>query len=105
MMQQQTDSSAAGAVKAATSVAASVTAQAKQTPEMTLNTPVLFWGTSNATTGGRGITPNSFLKELETCQTLHGWSDEELLRYVQSCLRGEADLWWIGTICTYDNRP
>jgi hypothetical protein len=78
---------------AAINAATAATALAKQTPEMSLNTPVLFWGITRASTNGngKGITPNSFLKELESRQTRHNWTDSEMLRYIQSCLRGEAD--------------
>jgi hypothetical protein len=105
MMQRQFASSATAADTAAASAATAAAALAKQTPEMSLNTPVLFWGITLSSTNGnwKGITPNSFLKELERRQTRQSWTDEDLLRYVQSCLRGEADLWWTGTLCTYDD--
>jgi hypothetical protein len=105
MLQRQDASKAAAADLAAVNAATAANALAKQTPEMSLNTPVLFWGITRASTNrnGKGITPNSFLKELEGRQTRHNWTDSELLRYVQSCLRGEADLWWTGTLNTYDN--
>jgi hypothetical protein len=105
MLQHQDASTAAAANLAAINAATAATALAKQTPEMSLNTPVLFWGIKRASTNGngKGITPNSFLKELESRQTQHNWTDSELLRYVQSCLRGEADLWWTGTLTMYDD--
>jgi hypothetical protein len=105
MLQRQDASTAAAADLAAINAATAATALAKQTPEMSLNTPVLFWGITRASNNGngKGITPNSFLKELESRQTRHNWTDSELLRYVQSCLRGEADLWWTGMLTTYDN--
>jgi hypothetical protein len=102
MLRRQDVSSAAAADLAAINTATAATALAKQTPEMSLNTTVLFWGITRASTNGngKGITPNSFLKELESRQTRHNWTDPELLRYVQSCPRGEADLWWTGTLST-----
>jgi hypothetical protein len=105
MLQRQDASSAAASDIAAANAATAATALAKQTPEMSLNTPVLFWGITRASTNGngKGITPNSFLKELESRQTRHNWTDEDLLRYVQSCPRGEADFWWTGMLSTYDN--
>jgi hypothetical protein len=105
MLQRQDASTAAAANLAAINAATAATALTKQTPEMSLNTPVLFWAITRASTNGngKGITPNSFLKELESRQTRHNWTDSELLRYVQSCLRGEADLWWTGTLTTYDD--
>jgi hypothetical protein len=105
MLRSQDASSAAAANLAAINASTAATALAKQTPEMSLNTPVLFWGITRTSTNrnGKGITPNSFLKELESRQTRHNWMDPELLGYVQSCLRGEADLWWTGTLSTYDD--
>jgi hypothetical protein len=105
MLQRQDASSAAADELADINVATAATALAKQTLEMSLNTPVLFWGITRVSTNGngKGITPNLFLKELESRQTRHNWMDPELLRYVQSCLRGEADLWWTGTLSTYDD--
>jgi hypothetical protein len=43
------------------------------------------------------------MKELENRQTRHNWTDSELLQYVQSCLLGDADLWWTGTLSTYED--
>jgi hypothetical protein len=105
MMQRQDAPSAASADIGAANAIPAATALAKQTPEMSLNTPVLFWGITCAATNGngKGITPNSFLNDLESRQTLHNWTGEDLLRYVQSCLRGEADLWWTGMLSTYDD--
>jgi hypothetical protein len=50
---------------AAVSVVAATAALAKQTPEMSLNTPVLFWGIRRSSSNGKGITPNFFLKGLD----------------------------------------
>jgi hypothetical protein len=47
-MQRQDASSAAAADIAAANAATAATALAKQTPEMSLNTPVLFWGITRA---------------------------------------------------------
>jgi hypothetical protein len=77
MPQRQDASTAAAADLAAINAATAATALAKQTPEMSLNTPVLIWGITRASTNGngKGITPNSFLKELESRQTRHSWTD------------------------------
>jgi hypothetical protein len=39
--------------------------------------------------------------ELEARQTRHGWEPSMLLRFVKSCLRGEAASWWVGCILSY----
>jgi hypothetical protein len=52
---------------------------AQNTQELSLTTPVLFYGR----------------------QTRHGWEPSMLLRFVKSCLRGKAALWWEGCILSY----
>jgi hypothetical protein len=68
---------------------------AQNTQELSLTTPVLFYGRAK---DGKSIPPNAFLMELEARQTRHGWEPSMLLRFVKSCLRGEAALWWEGCI-------
>ena len=68
------------------------------TGEFSLTTPVLFYGRCK---DGKGIPPNSFLMELESRQTRHDWEPAQLLRFVKSCLRGEAASWWEGCILSY----
>jgi hypothetical protein len=53
MMQRQDASSAAATDIAAANAATATTALAKQTPS-SLNTPVLFWGITRASTNGKG---------------------------------------------------
>jgi hypothetical protein len=71
---------------------------AQNTQELSLTTPVLFYGKCK---DGKSILPNAFLMELEARQTRHGWEPSMLLRFVKSCLRGEAALWWEGCILSY----
>jgi hypothetical protein len=71
---------------------------AQNTQELSLTTPVLFYGKCK---DGKSIPPNAFLMELEARQTRHGWEPSMLLRFVKSCLRGEAALWWEGCILSY----
>jgi hypothetical protein len=54
------------------------------TQEMSLTNPVRF----------EGRWPRSFIKELEARQRRHGWEQGKLLLFAESCLRGEAPLWW-----------
>jgi cobalamin biosynthesis Mg chelatase CobN len=54
------------------------------TQEMSLTTPVRF----------EGRCPRTFIRELEARQRRHGWEQKKLLRFAESCLRGEAALWW-----------
>jgi hypothetical protein len=79
---------------------------AQNTQELSLTTPVLFYGKCK---DGKSIRPNAFLMELEARQTRHGWEPSMLLRFVKSCLRGKAALWWEGCILSYgddqDQRP
>jgi hypothetical protein len=63
---------------------------AQNTQELSLTTPVLFHGKCK---DGKSIPPNAFLMELEARQTRHGWEPSMLLRFVKSCLRGEAGQW------------
>jgi hypothetical protein len=71
---------------------------AQNTQELSLTTPVLFYGKCK---DGKSIPPNAFLMELEARHTRHGWEPSMLLRFVKSCLRGESALWWcsIGSPC------
>jgi hypothetical protein len=71
---------------------------AQNTQELSLTTPVLFYGKCK---DGKSIPPNAFLMELEVRQTRHGWEPSMLLRFVKLCLRGEAALWWEGCILSY----
>jgi hypothetical protein len=71
---------------------------AQNTQELSLTTPVLFYGKCK---DGKIIPPNAFLMELEARQTRHGWEPSMLLRFVKSCLRGQAALWWEGCILSY----
>jgi hypothetical protein len=71
---------------------------AQNTQELSLTTPVLFYGKCK---DGKSIPPNALLMELEARQTRHGWEPSMLLRFVKSCLRGEAALWWEGCILSY----
>jgi hypothetical protein len=71
---------------------------AQNTQELSLTTPVLFYGNRK---DGKSIPPNAFLMELEARQTRHGWEPSMLLQFVKSCLRGEAALWWEGCILSY----
>jgi hypothetical protein len=71
---------------------------AQNTQELSLTTPVLFYGKCKY---GKSIPPNTFLMELEARQTRHGWEPSMLLRFVKSCLRGEPALWWEGCIISY----
>jgi hypothetical protein len=71
---------------------------AQNTQELSLTSPVLFYGKCK---DGKSIPPNAFLMELEARQTRHGWEPSMLLRFVKSCLRGEAALWWEGCILSY----
>jgi hypothetical protein len=71
---------------------------AQNTQELSLTTPVLFYGKCK---DGKSIPPNAFLMELEARQTRHGWKPSMLLRFVKSCLRGESALWWEGCILSY----
>jgi hypothetical protein len=71
---------------------------AQNTQELSLTTPVLFYGRCK---DGKSILPNAFLMELEARQTRHGWEPSMLLRFVKSCLRGKAALWWEGCILSY----
>jgi hypothetical protein len=71
---------------------------AQNTQELSLTTPVLFYGRCK---DGKSIPPNAFLMELEARQTRHGWEPSMLLLFVKSCLRGEAALWWEGCILSY----
>jgi hypothetical protein len=71
---------------------------AQNTQELLLTTPVLFYRRCK---DGKSIPPNAFLMELEARQTRHGWEPSMLLRFVKSCLRGEAALWWEGCILSY----
>jgi hypothetical protein len=59
---------------------------------------VLFYGKCK---DGKSIPPNAFLMELKARQTRHGWEPSMLLRFVKSCLRGKAALWWEGCILSY----
>jgi hypothetical protein len=63
---------------------------AQNTQELSLTTPVLFYGKCK---DGKSIPPNAFLMELEERQTRHGWEPSMLLRFVKSCLRGKSTLW------------
>jgi hypothetical protein len=59
---------------------------AQNTQELSLTTPVLFYGKCK---DGKSIPPNAaFLMELEARQTRHGREPSMLLRFVKSCLRG-----------------
>jgi hypothetical protein len=71
---------------------------AQNTQELSLTMPVLFYGKCK---DGKSIPPNAFLMELKARQTRHGWEPSMLLRFVKSCLRGEAALWWEGCILLY----
>jgi hypothetical protein len=71
---------------------------AQNTQELSLTTPVLFYGKCK---DGKSIPPSAFLMELEARQTRHGWEPSMLLRFVKSCLRGESALWWEGCILSY----
>jgi hypothetical protein len=71
---------------------------AQNTQELSLAMPVLFYGKCK---DGKSIPPNAFLMELKARQTRHGWEPSMLLRFVKSCLRGEAALWWEGCILSY----
>jgi hypothetical protein len=71
---------------------------AQNTQELSLTTPVLFYGKCK---DGKSISPNAFLMELKARQTRHGWEPSMLLRFVKSCLRGKAALWWEGCILSY----
>jgi hypothetical protein len=71
---------------------------AQNTQELSLTTPVLFYEKCK---DGKSIPPNAFLMELEARQTRHGWEPSMLLRFVKSCLRGKAALWWEGCILSY----
>jgi hypothetical protein len=71
---------------------------AQNTQELSLTTPVLFYGKCK---DGKSIPPNAFLMELEARQTRHGWEPSMLLRFVKLCLRGKAALWWEGCILLY----
>jgi hypothetical protein len=64
---------------------------AQNTQELSLTTPVLFYGKCK---DGKNIPPNAFLMELEARQTRRGWETSKLLHFVKSCLRGKAALWW-----------
>jgi hypothetical protein len=68
---------------------------AQNTQELSLTTPVLFYGKCK---DGKSIPPNAFLMELEARQTRHRWKPSMLLGFVKSCLRGEAALRWEGCI-------
>jgi hypothetical protein len=70
---------------------------ADETEELSLTTPVLFYGKCK---DGKRIPPNAFLMELEARHTRHGWEPRRLLRFVKSCLRGEAAPWWEGCFLT-----
>jgi hypothetical protein len=71
---------------------------AQSTQELSLTTPVLFYGKCK---DGKSIPPNTFQMEFEARQTRHRWEPSMLLRFVKSCLRGEAALWWEGCILSY----
>jgi hypothetical protein len=71
---------------------------AQNTQELFLTTLVLFYGRCK---DGKSIPPNPFLMELEARQTRHGWEPSILLRFVKSCLRSKAALWWEGCILSY----
>jgi hypothetical protein len=71
---------------------------AQNTQELSLTTPVLFYGKCK---DGKSIPPNAFLMELEARETRHGWEPSMLLRFVKLCLRGKAALWWEGCILLY----
>jgi hypothetical protein len=71
---------------------------AQNTQELSLTTPVLFYGKCK---DGKSIPTNAFLMELEARQTRHGREASMLLRFVKSCLRGESALWWEGCILSY----
>jgi hypothetical protein len=95
-----------GAAAAVDGPAAPAAAQgvqmAQNTQELSLTTPVLFYGRCK---DGKSIPSNAFLMELEGRQTRHGWEPSMLLRFAKSCLRGEAALWWEGCILSYgDNQ-
>jgi hypothetical protein len=62
---------------------------AQNTQELSLTTPVLFYGRFK---DRKSILPNAFLMELEARQTRHGWEPSMLLRFVKSCLRSKAAL-------------
>jgi hypothetical protein len=87
---------AAAPVKAP--LAAQGVQMAQNTQELSLTTPVLFYGRCK---DGKSILPNAFLMELEARQTRQGWEPSMFLRFVKSCLRGEAALWWEGCILSY----
>jgi hypothetical protein len=71
---------------------------AQNTQELSLTTPVLFYGKCK---DGKSIPPNAFLMELEARQTRHGWEPSMLLCFAKSYLRGKAALWWEGCILSY----
>jgi hypothetical protein len=71
---------------------------AQNTQELSLTTPVLFYGRCK---DGKSIPPIAFLMELKARQTRHGWEPSMLLQFVKSCLRGEAALWLEGCILLY----
>jgi hypothetical protein len=71
---------------------------AQNTQELSLTTPVLFYGRCK---DGKSIPPNAFLMELEARQTRHRWEPSMLLWFLKSCLRGKAALWWEGCILSY----
>jgi hypothetical protein len=62
---------------------------AQNTQELSLTTPVLFYGKCK---DGKSIPPNVFLMELEARQTRHGLEPSMLLCFVKSCLRVQAAL-------------
>jgi hypothetical protein len=75
---------------------------AQNTQELSLTTPVLFYGKCK---DGKSIPLNAFLMELKARQTRLRWELSMLLRFVKSCLRGKAALWWKGCILSYgDNQ-
>jgi hypothetical protein len=60
---------------------------AQNTQELSLTTPLLFYGKCK---DRKSIPPNAFLMELEARQTRHGWEPSMLLPFVKSCLKGRG---------------
>lgn len=65
------------------------------TQEWALSLPMKFFGLP---TPKNTLSPQAFLRELESRRTKHHWPDRHLLPYAQSCLYGEADSWFKGHV-------
>ena len=61
--------------------------------EFALAAPLKFYGIP---TPKNTLAPEAFLRELKARQTKHKWDDVTTIRYMVSCLTGEAYAWWTG---------